>query len=321
MTIRYEIAACPVCGSGEGRSVSDAAEIRAQLEELWQFHTRRLRGDTPAQQLHDRIAFSQSPPLRVAQCVRCGLLYRNPREKADSLVELYREEHVDAGVLNALLHNQLPAARRQSRRLTRLLGGPRRGLEVGSYIGAFLAAARDDGWSFAGVDVNETANDFARSRGFAVVGGTIEDVGEGGYDAVAFWNCFDQLPDPAGAARRARALVRSGGFIALRVPSGSFYVTWQRRMRSVARPLARALLAHNNLLGFPYRHGFTLKSLHVLLRDADFEIVRVIGDTLVPTSDRWTRPWARAEEAALKTVLRGLPARSAPWLEVYARAR
>ena len=82
-------------------------------------------------------------------------------------------------------------------------------------------------------------------------------------------------------------------------------------------------LALNNLLTFPYGHGFTVSSLTRLLEKEGFRVVAVLGDVLVRTADRWTRPWAAAEERALKTIMRllarGAP-RAAPWVEVYARS-
>ena len=83
------------------------------------------------------------------------------------------------------------------------------------------------------------------------------------------------------------------------------------------------MLAHSNLLGFPYRHGFTPGSLARLLEATGFAVTRTWGDALVPIADRWTRPWAALEERAVKRALR-LVARvapdAAPWFEVYARA-
>jgi SAM-dependent methyltransferase len=322
MSRTYEIAGCPACGATEAVQVADAESMRAEIEDLWAFHTRRLRGDTPPELLHDRVAFSQDPPLRLARCSHCSLLYRNPREREESLVELYGGEDPSEDALEALYENQRAAYEAQASRLTRVAGRPGVGLEVGSYIGAFLGAAAAAGWKFSGVDVNDAANAFARTRGFAVCTGTIEDVeGDGSFDVVAFWNCFDQLPDPLHAAVRARTLLRTGGFITMRVPNGAFYTRWRSRLRSPLAPIARALLAHNNLLGFPYRHGFTVGSLRLLLDRAGFTLEHVTGDALVPLADGWTRAWARAEESAVKTVLRRLPAARAPWLEVYARAR
>jgi hypothetical protein len=81
------------------------------------------------------------------------------------------------------------------------------------------------------------------------------------------------------------------------------------------------LLAHNNLLGFPYRHGFTPRSLSRLLADAGFRTIAVVGDTLATIADRWTRPWAAVEERVVKSTLRATSRIApAPWFELYARA-
>jgi SAM-dependent methyltransferase len=322
MATRYEIAPCPVCGGTGGTQLAGPDEIRSELEQLWEFHTRRLRGGTPPRMLLDRAAFSQEPPLRVERCDGCGLLFRNPRERADELLDTYGEESQAEAALQSLFDSQHRSYRVQARRLTRQFGRPGTGLEVGSYVGAFLAAAAAEGWTFRGVDVNTGASEFARARGLDVSTGTIDDDDRAGaYDVVAFWNCFDQLPDPAAAARAARRRLRPGGMIAVRVPNGAFYAAWRARLDTALGAVARGLLAHSNLLGFPYRHGFSTPSLARVLDDAGFEVSRVVGDALVPMADRWTRPGFAAEERLTKLLLRRLPAASSPWIEVYARAR
>jgi 2-polyprenyl-3-methyl-5-hydroxy-6-metoxy-1,4-benzoquinol methylase len=321
MSTRYEIAPCPGCGCETGTEVAGPADVREEMEQLWDFHTRRLRGHTPPPMLLDRAAFSQAPPLRIERCTACGLLFRNPRERPEELVETYRDEEAAEAVLLGLFESQRRSSAAQVRRLTRVFGGTGTGLEVGSYVGGFLAAAAAAGWTFRGIDVNPSAIRFAASRGLDVGPGTIEDQEtDQAYDVVAFWNCFDQLPDPAAAARAARRLLRDGGLIAVRVPNGAFYQAWRQQLRTPLAPLARAVLAHNNLLSFPYRHGFSPQSLARVLGRAGFRVVHTTGDVLVPVADRWTRPWSAVEERLVKALLRRLPATRAPWLEVYARA-
>jgi 2-polyprenyl-3-methyl-5-hydroxy-6-metoxy-1,4-benzoquinol methylase len=200
---------------------------------------------------------------------------------------------------------------------------------VGSYVGGFLAAARELGWAFEGVDVNESASDYARSLGLRVTVGTIETLAADPalhrrFHAVAFWNCFDQLPDPRTAAVAARTLLAPHGVLALRIPNGAFYAALRPLLATTAAPAARLLLAHNNLLTFPYRYGFTPPSITRLLEQCGFRVQHVAGDVLVPIADRWTRRWAAAEERLVKAAL-GLVARRdgrqglAPWMEVYAR--
>jgi hypothetical protein len=194
-------------------------------------------------------------------------------------------------------------------------------------VGAFLAAARDAGWTFEGLDVNAHAAAFACRMGFRVTVGELDALEGRRFDAIAIWNTFEQLPDPRAAAVGARGLLNPGGTLAVRVPNGQAYVALRHALQGLFAPLARALLAHDNLLGFPYRHGFTTGSLRRLLNDAGFGEVRFHGDALVPIADRWTRPWARMEERVVKTLLRGaarsgrLGRRYSPWIEAYARAR
>jgi SAM-dependent methyltransferase len=326
----YELAPCPVCGSAESSVVVDHEEMREEVEELWAFHTRRLRGETPPAHLTDRVAFSHPPPLRVVRCAGCGLVYRNPREREFELEAMYARAAPEPEVLESLFATQRAAYAAQAERLTEVVRRAGSGLEVGSFVGGFLAAARERGWTFEGLDVNDDANAAVRARGFRVTTGELADVEPGRlYDAVAVWNTFEQLPDPREAVTRARSLLPPGGVLALRVPNGDFYARLRPALDSggplgtALAPVARALLAHNNLLTFPYRHGFTVRSLSRLLADAGFRVTRTFGDALVPIADEWTVGWAAWEERALKRAVKLIAragAEAAPWIEVYARA-
>ncbi len=315
---------CPACGGTGSTELASSEDVRAEVERLWAYHGRRLRPDVPPSRLMDRVVFSQRPPLRLVTCDGCGTVLREPRTAADAVAETYAAEAPSPALLASLLDAQRRSYRAQARRLTRTLGRAGSGLEVGSYVGAFLGAARDAGWRFEGVDVNPRVAAFARERGYAVSAGTIDEIPPGRrFDAVAIWNCFEQLPDPRGAARGARALLAPGGVLAVRIPNGAFYAALRRRLDGPLAGVAGGLLALNNLLSFPYRHGFTPASLRRLLAESGFRVLTLLGDVLVPTADRWTRRWAALEERALKLVWRP-PARlrpaAAPWLEAYARA-
>lgn len=322
-----ELTACPVCASSDTTELADPDAVRAEVETLWSFHTRRLDPATPPEHLTDRVAFSQRPPLRVVQCRSCGLVYRNPRERAHELTGLYEGEVPEESVLESLFQTQLVAYRAQAERLRSVMRKRGTGVEVGSYVGGFLAAAREQKLDVEGLDINEPASAFARRKGFRVSIGDLESwTGRRTVDAVAIWNCFDQLPDPRSAAIAARSLLSPGGVIAIRVPNGGFYASLRPQLDGPRRPVATALLAHNNLLSFPYRHGFTVGALTHLLEATGFEVVRVFGDTLVPIADKWTRRWAAVEERTLKTAMRVVTrltgrwgAVHAPWIEVYAR--
>lgn len=306
--------------------------MRSEVERLWAFHERRLHASVPPRYLLDRVAFSQAPPIRLAQCRDCTHIFRNPRERAEALESAYEDEAPDESVLKALFNTQHATYQQQAARLTQIAGRSGRGLEVGSYVGGFLAAARDAGWSFDGVDVSQSASAFAVRNGFNVTHGTIERVStRNPYDVVVIWNTFEQLYDSRSAVMAARRLLRPDGRLVVRIPNGDFYLRWRGRLAGTASGMrsgtmvsgtAERVLVHNNLLSFPYRQGFTEKSLTRLLQGAGFEIQRVYGDTLVPIADRWTTLYGTIEERAVKAMER-LAQRGwrAPWVEVYARVK
>src|SRR6478672_3536735 len=88
----YEPAHCIVCGHSQSVVVAEGDDIRAEVELLWAFHQRRLKPGTPVNRLRDRVAFSQDPPLRLVACSDCGLLYRNPAERAFEVESLYARD-------------------------------------------------------------------------------------------------------------------------------------------------------------------------------------------------------------------------------------
>lgn len=327
MKTSYELTRCIVCGRADVDELVTADEMRVEIETLWAYHTRRLRPHTPPRHLMDRVAFSQRPPLRLVRCVHCGLVYRNPIERATELQRMYAEDAPTREVMQALHDTQRASYATQAARLTGVAGRRGCGIEVGSYVGAFLAASRSAGWQFAGVDVNPCTNEFTRSLGFQVHDGTIESLdADCRTDSVTIWNCLDQLADPASAIRSARRHLAPNGTLAIRVPNGACYAALRPMLDSPLAPVARGILAQNNLLGFPYRYGFSPGAASRLVEEHGFEVIGIVGDVLVPIADRWTRSWAALEERAIKRVSTPVARLSrgdrplAPWFELYARA-
>jgi 2-polyprenyl-3-methyl-5-hydroxy-6-metoxy-1,4-benzoquinol methylase len=323
VSISYELARCAVCGGADTDELATPEDMNAEVEALWAFHSRRLRPGTPPAHLMDRVAFSQHAPLRVVRCTTCGQVYRNPVERARELAAAYEDESPTTERMRALHDTQRASYASQAARLTRVFGRRGSGVEVGSYVGAFLAAAREAGWQFSGVDVNACANRFTRSLGFDVHDGPIESLDPGRrVDVVAIWNCLDQLAEPMAAVRAASTHLSPGGMLAVRVPNGACYAAMRPKLRGPLAALAREWLAQNNLLGFPYRHGFTPDSLSRMVTRLGFRVERITGDVLVPIADRFTRRWAVVEERLVKAGV-GLVARVAtgvaPWFELYAR--
>lgn len=325
---RLIFAACPVCRGRDFRVVTTVAEVAAEQRWLGWFHRRRLRRAARADgdALADRADFTQDYATAICECKRCGQILRNPRPPEGRILGAYRDDHYGEARLEALHRAQHALFRDKTAWLARHAGarGPLRGVEVGSFVGGFLAAARELGWDVTGVDPGREVTDFCRARGLPVVRGRLEqlELDEGTLDLVAIWNTFDQLADPAPVLAAARRLLRPGGWLVVRVPSGAFYREAARLADGAPRCVARAVrtaLAWNNLVAFPYLFGYTPATLERLMREAGFARRARRGDALVTLADEGTKRWAVWEERLVKrglaAVTRVAPA-VAPWMDV-----
>jgi len=309
--------ACDACGDAAAEPVCSADELAAQLEAARRFHRLRLLRKSRAA-LEERASFTNDYATELLACHSCGLLYRSPRPSAESLLRAYQGERYAAERLPQMIASQRELFRPKARALAQKLGAGARVLEVGSFVGGFLSAARDAGLEAVGLDPSEQMIEVTRRSGLLVIRSTLEALAEKGelrpFDALAIWNTFDQLPRPRVTLAAALRLLRPGGTLLLRFPHGVCFRRWV-----ASRPLPLRALAWNNLLGFPYLHGYGLESLESLARDFGLSLVAASGDTLGPVADRAYAPWARLEERALKAAERRQFARDlarAPWLDV-----
>jgi SAM-dependent methyltransferase len=322
-------AACVVCGSRARTVLTTAAELEAEGRWLRRFHARRLRMRAGRHALEDRADFTQDYATNVVACSGCGLVFRSPRPSAAAVARAYAGDTYGPARLRALHDSQLELFRPKARRLARwLVGRPDPVvIEIGSFVGGFLAAAREQGWRALGIDPGEEVGAFCASLGLPVRRESVEtcELPPDAADCVAIWSTFDQLPTPHPTLAAVRQLLRPGGLLALRFPNGACYARaagWLRRAPRPLRGALRASLAWNNLLGFPYLFGYAAPTLDRLLAGYGFARVALQPDVLVRLADEKTRPWAHAEERALKAAWRAAAAARpalAPWGDAYYR--
>ena len=325
---------CPACGGAAGRIVLTAEEVRSEQCWLERFHA--ARSSASAADAKDHAQFTQSESRSVVACTACGTLARAPQPSREKVEATYEHDVYGDDALQRLAHNQdrffVDKLARLAPRLATLHEGARV-LEIGSFVGGFLRAAEQRGWRATGVDVGEETTRFVRARGFDVRQGDVLelDLSASSYQAVFVWSTFDQLSDPGDVLDQARALLRPGGLLVLRVPNGRFE-TACLEIRRAARGTRRAYhvlcaQAYNNFVSFPYLTGYTPESLCGMLEGHGFACEQVSGDTILPLADERTLPFARREEARVKRAVSRASRRAeqstgllfAPWLDVVAR--
>lgn len=327
--------ACPVCGASDIRTVCSAQDLAEQRRYLIQFYRRRWRRQDAATAA-DRAAFTQDYLTDIVRCVDCGLLYRNPRPPHDAIVQAYARDHYDRAYLEAEFLNQRRWARGKlpllRQRLAQHEGRPHtpRVLEIGSFVGGFLAEGLAEGWDMLGVDPGRDVTAFCRAQGLPVIQSTLQEAAlkPGSFDAILIWNTFDQLPDPRPTLMEAVRLLTNGGLLVVRVPNGVCYAALTElsaRLPVWLRPPLSVVMAWNNLLTFPYLYGYSVPTLTSLTASYGFQRTACVPDTLMPAPSGHPKLWARVEERLCHLLCQvswhaGWSSErlaTAPWLDLY----
>ncbi|HEU4685329.1 MAG TPA: class I SAM-dependent methyltransferase [Nitrospira sp.] len=329
-------AGCTLCGSRHSRVVCSSHDVAVQRAFLERFYRSRWREQNRATAT-DRVKCTQNDSTGIVACGECGLLYRSPRPPGEAVAKAYETERYDGRYLwdefevqRAWARKKIPAFEQRLARVTKR-ARPRI-LEVGSFVGGFLAEGAARGWDMFGIDPGRDVTAFCRGQQLPVFQGTIEEAKlcPASFDAVVIWNTFDQLPDPHALLKQAVMLLRSGGLFAVRVPNGACF-DWAMSLRAALPERLRVpvdlALAWNNLLTFPYLQGYSVGQLVDLLKTYGFRLLDCLPDQLAPVPAGHLRWWAALEERGTKLLCRSAGMlwpddrsrrfRAAPWLEVY----
>ncbi len=224
-TLELEAIACPLCGA------PDATVLCAEPD----------------------VALGVPGRFPLARCVRCGLLYQNPRVRRDQLDRMYPADyppHARDPDLGRVLRDRSPAvrwvlarrlgyahvdtadvgtadrvwARLRRRRVVKnfppwISGG--RLLDVGCATGRFLQQMAAVGWRVSGIELDPEAAATARTVTPDVVVGDPAQVTlpRGSFDLITAFHVVEHLPDPARALRNMLAWLAADGLMVVEVPN------------------------------------------------------------------------------------------------------
>ncbi len=242
---------------------------------------------TSACQWHGARAVTPECPC-VLRCATCGHRFRTRVDPALVNGTIYGAAYHRARKTRGTAGFALKEAtfRLHLRLLERTWGSlrDRRLLDVGCATGDFLELAREAGIDGHGIDVSAHAVDAARRRGLDVRCGRLEDADGGPYDVIHASHVLEHVADPQRFARRAFALLRSGGLVLVEVPN-----EFDDLLSTLRRRLRRARGAFDS----PHLHYFAPASLRRLWADSGFrEVAHLTYSHRRPAADE-LRPWER----------------------------
>lgn len=155
-------------------------------------------------------------------CEDCGLVYSNPVCDRAELDAFYRNEYWQSHWPQALSRDVEAvdaAVKEQRNEVLRLKahGAGRHLLEIGSGTGAFLAAAREEGFETWGIETSEAAVQHSREvfQLENVLCGSVPDprLPESSFDAIYAWHVIEHVVDLNGFITSIRSLLRPGGML------------------------------------------------------------------------------------------------------------
>lgn len=171
--------------------------------------------------------------FRVVRCRACGLVRTNPRPTPESMAFYYPDDYGPYHDTRVNVSNGTPRGLSAWKRsLTTWLNSftlgdhvpplaPGRMLEFGCASGLFLHSMAALGWKVEGIEFAEKAATEARSLGYRVHTGTLEDAPapDEHYDLIVGWMVLEHLHDPVRALRKLHSWTRPGGWLAVSTPN------------------------------------------------------------------------------------------------------
>jgi SAM-dependent methyltransferase len=154
-------------------------------------------------------------------------------------------------------------------------------LDVGCGIGNFVEYATESGLHAVGIDVSDSAVEFARSKGLNVHHTDDLDsiVSPKSVDALTMWDVVEHLVEPRQVLRALAPKVRHGGALLFETPDADFPV------RSILLVVNRLTAGRLNLTGpmyyWEHKIYFTEDGLRALLDSVGVDLVYVARATSV----------------------------------------
>jgi 2-polyprenyl-3-methyl-5-hydroxy-6-metoxy-1,4-benzoquinol methylase len=254
-----EAGPCWVCGSSEFRRVHDNI-----------FELSAYRGQDP------QLAAYTGATVSLRRCVSCGFAQPDRLPALDRyFARMYDQRWSDDWVAaefesaakSAIFEGILDAlGRRRQRR-------PRSLLDVGAHVGKFVALARARGWDAEGIELNATTASFARQHaGVTVHSCGLPALAAAGrrFDAITLTDVLEHIPYPLQALRDAAGVLNSGGWIAVKVPSGPNQLR-KERLRTLAGRTERVSVADNLV----HVSHFSPRALRIALARAGFGSISI----------------------------------------------
>jgi 2-polyprenyl-3-methyl-5-hydroxy-6-metoxy-1,4-benzoquinol methylase len=166
--------------------------------------------------------------FNIVSCDQCGHKFTNPRPEPGKIEKYYESEsyvsHSDtkAGLINKIYHTVRKAAIRSKINLLNTLSvTERKVLDIGSGTGAFLGAAKTEGYEVAGIEPNEKARQSAYEnysiKTFAE--DHLQSISKDSIPIITMWHVLEHVHNLKSRVQEIAQILKPGGYAIIAVPN------------------------------------------------------------------------------------------------------
>lgn len=176
----------------------------------------------PAVHIEDHTAFrctstGYGKHHAVVKCARCGLVFANPRNNGQEVLEKY--EKVEDPLYFQERQGRVITFEKHLRPLHQLVGQPdgRKLLDIGAHIGIFVEIANKAGWQATGLEPSRWSVEVARQLGTELIEGTLatSNLPQDYFDVVTLWDVIEHLSDPMEEVKQVFRVLKPGGWVVI----------------------------------------------------------------------------------------------------------
>ena len=151
---------------------------------------------------------------QISRCLGCGLIATNPQLPAAQIQALYAD--VEDKIYLENISARQKTFRYNLKRIKSYLPSAGNLLDVGTYCGVFLDAAKEEGYRVSGVEPSRWASAYSRNKGYDVFCGTLKDLPASNekFDIITSWDVLEHVSNPMQELCEVNNRLRIGGVFA-----------------------------------------------------------------------------------------------------------
>lgn len=171
--------------------------------------------------------FLTNEAFEIHECLKCGLLFTEPRPKPEEIGKYYHSEEYyshqenNSGLIPRIYERVKSINLKKKYRLA--TQGLTKGnmLEIGCGVGDFLKTMEDNGWTCTGIEPSENAKEIARKKVKAEIFNPqdINQLPSEGFDLITMWHVLEHVDNLKEEIQQLQRLLKKDGRLVLALPN------------------------------------------------------------------------------------------------------